>query len=177
MPELIIPTTRLHAAWLESRDEWGRGVHEDGAGLRPEDDVDSPAGFAAFVRRLTVEEDRAIPAGEGRVHCTYRWMVDGDRILGAIALRHELNAFLLDRGGHIGYGVRPSERRKGLASWALGLMLDEARRLGIDPVLITCHPDNRGSARTIEKAGGVLEDVRHSGEDAVRRYWIGSGAR
>src|SRR4029453_2144111 len=82
MPELIAPTTRLHAAWIESRDEWGRGVHQDGAGMRPGDDYDSAAGFARWVRRLNDEEDTRIPPAQDWVHCTYRWIVDGDRVLG-----------------------------------------------------------------------------------------------
>ncbi|MEU7900170.1 GNAT family N-acetyltransferase [Nonomuraea sp. NPDC049152] len=72
-----------------------------------------------------------------------------------MALRHEPNDF-----GHIGYGIRPSARRRGLATWALGRILDEARLLGLDRVLITCAADNVASAKTIERQGGVLEDVR-----------------
>jgi predicted acetyltransferase len=172
MPELIVPTTRLHAAWLESRDEWGRGVHQDGAGMRPQDDYDSPAGFAKWVGRLRAEEDLSVPPAHDWVHCTYRWMVEGDRVLGAISLRHGLNHFLINVGGHIGYGVRPSERRKGLAGWALARTLEEARRLELDRVLITCRLTNEASASTIERAGGVFEDIRGSGDDRVRRYWI-----
>jgi RimJ/RimL family protein N-acetyltransferase len=157
MPELIPPTVGLHAAWLEARDEWGPGVHEDGFGIEPSDEVDSPAGFAAWVARLDV----------GRVRCTYRWIVEGDRVLGAIALRHEPNDF-----GHIGYGIRPSARRRGLATWALGRILDEARSLGLGRVLIACAADNVASARTIERQGGVLEDVRETEHGAMRRYWI-----
>src|SRR3954469_25573746 len=71
MPELIAPTTRLHAAWLASRDEWGRGVHQDGAGMRPQDEYDTREGFARWVRRLTCEEDTRIPPGPDWVHCTY----------------------------------------------------------------------------------------------------------
>ncbi|MCU7727279.1 GNAT family N-acetyltransferase [Actinoplanes sp. KI2] len=172
MPELIAPTTRLHAAWIASRDEWGRGVHQDGAGMRPQDEYDTPEGFARWVRRLTDEEDVHIPPAQDWVHCTYRWMVEGDRVLGAISLRHILTDYLMEVGGHIGYGVRPSERRKGLAGWALGLTLDEARKLGLERVLITCRVANVASARTIEKAGGVFEDIRGTGDDEVRRYWI-----
>lgn len=172
MPELIAPTTRLHASWIESRDEWGRGVHQAGSGLHADADVDSPAGFAAWVERLLVSEDPSVPAREGWVHCTFRWIVEGDRFLGAIALRHELNDFLLNAAGHIGYGVRPSARRRGLASWALAETLPEARKLGLDRVLITCDVDNIGSARTIEGRGGVLEDIRDTEIGTVKRYWI-----
>jgi predicted acetyltransferase len=169
MPELIAPTAALHDSWIESRDEWGRGVHQDGAGLREGDDVDSPDGFADWVARLN---DAHKQAPEGWVACSFRWIVEGDRYLGAIALRHELTDFLLDVGGHIGYGVRPSARGHGLAAWALAAILPEARALGLARVLITCNVDNVASARTIERNGGVLEDVRDPGTGAVRRYWI-----
>ncbi|MEU9836234.1 GNAT family N-acetyltransferase [Streptosporangium sp. NPDC048047] len=168
MPELIAPTTRLHAAWLEAHAEWGPGVHEDGFGLLPADEVGSPAGFAAWVARLTGESDQA---DAGRVACAYRWIVEGDRVLGGIALRHG-GGEVVRRLGHIGYGIRPSARRRGLATWALGRMLDEARTLGIGEVLIVCAAGNAASARTIERCGGVLEAIRDTGLGAVRRYRI-----
>jgi predicted acetyltransferase len=174
MPGLVAPTTRLHAAWLEAHEEWGPGVHEDGFGLHPSDEPGSPAGFAAWVARLTAQSDPAMPVEAGRVHCTYRWIVEDDRVLGAIALRHELNERLMQLG-HIGYGIRPSARRRGLATWALGRMLDEARGLGLTRVLIVCEAGNLASAKTIERRGGVLEDVRDTGRGTVRRYWITIG--
>jgi len=115
---------------LAAHEEWGPGAHEDGFGLHSSDDVDSSAGFAAWVARLTAQSDPAQAVAAGRVHCTYRWIVEDGRVLGAIALRHELNERLLQLG-HIGYGIRPSARRRGLATWALGRMLDQARRLGL----------------------------------------------
>jgi predicted acetyltransferase len=171
MPELIAPTVRLRAAWLDARDEWGPGAHEDGFGLLPSDEVDSPEGFAAWVRRLTDEADPAKAAATGRTGCTYRWIVEDGRVLGGIALRHGFDDFVL-RLGHIGYGVRPSARRRGIATWALGRMLDEARSLGMDRVLVVCEAGNIASARTIERQGGVLEEIRDTGHGAVRRYWI-----
>ncbi len=152
MPDLIAPTTDLHAAWLDSRDDWGRDAQQDGSGLRPEDELDSTAGFAAFVGRLQREGDVTVEPDPGRVHCTYRWIVEDGAVLGAISLRHELNDFLCRAGGHVGYGVRPSARRRGLASWALGRILDEARALGIGRVLVTCQDTNVGSQRLIESS-------------------------
>ncbi|MBG0562137.1 GNAT family N-acetyltransferase [Actinoplanes aureus] len=172
MPELIEPTVRLHEAWIESRDEWGRGVHQPGAGLRPDDDVDSAAGFATWVARLRREADTSIPAAEGLVHCTYRWIVDGDRLLGTIALRHTLNDFLLEAGGHIGYGIRPSERGRGLATFALGEIQAEARKLGLDRLMISCDVSNPASARVIERHGGILEDIRETPLGTTKRYWV-----
>ena len=172
MPELIAPTTRLHHAWLAARDEWGRGVHQDGSGLHADDDVDTSEGFAAWVARLRRESDPTVPPEPGRVHCTSWWIVEDDAMLGAIALRHELNDFLLRAGGHIGYGVRPGARRRGLATFALGHVLLHARDRGLDRVLVTCDDTNAASCRTIEGQGGVLEDIRETELGLTRRYWI-----
>ncbi|BCJ56525.1 acetyltransferase [Actinoplanes sp. NBRC 14428] len=172
MPQLIAPTARLHRQWLAARDDWGRGVHQDGSGLRPGDEVDTADGFAAYVRRLLRESDPEVPPVPGWVHCTYWWIVEGDEVLGTISLRHELTEALLDGGGHIGYGVRPAARRRGLASAALAEVLACARKLGLDRVLLTCKVDNQGSRRVIEANGGVLEDVRDTAYGPVRRYWI-----
>ncbi|MFJ4775212.1 GNAT family N-acetyltransferase [Streptomyces sp. NPDC088762] len=172
MPELLTPTPRLHASWLAARAEWGDDAHMDGAGLGSDDDVESPGGFAAWVERLHRYADRTVPVEQGRVHATYWWIAEDDTFLGAIDLRHHLNAFLLDAGGHIGYSVRPSARGHGLATWALGAVLHEARIMGMDRVLLTCDPGNAASVRTIERNGGVLEDVRDTLIGPKRRYWI-----
>jgi|SRR3954447_24674961 predicted acetyltransferase len=174
MPELITPTGRLQSSWLAARDEWPLGAHQDGTGLRlaPESDLDRPEVFSAWVERLQQQSDRSVDVGEGRVHATHWWIVEGDSYLGAIDLRHYLNAFLLDVGGHIGYSIRPSARRRGLATWALGAVLLEARAFGLDRVLVTCDDDNVASARSIERNGGVLEDVRTTYAGLKRRYWI-----
>jgi predicted acetyltransferase len=172
VPDLIAPTTRLRESWLTARSEWERGAHQDGSGLHADDDVDSAVGFARWVARLHREADLAIPPDAGRVHATYWWIAEDDSYLGAITLRHALNDFLLRAGGHIGYSVRPSARRRGLATWALRSVLPEARGLGLRRVLVTCNDENAASTRTIENAGGVLEDVRDTELGRTRRYWI-----
>ncbi|GHJ47474.1 acetyltransferase [Catellatospora sp. TT07R-123] len=169
MPELILPTTDLHTAFLDCRDEWGPGLHEDGFGLSYDDEVDSPAGFAAWVGdrvRLTHPAGTPCPAEH---HASPRWIVEDGRVLGGFALRHWYD----DLRGHIGYGVRPSARRRGLATWALGGMLAEARAvLDVDRVLMVCAVDNEPSARTIERNGGVLAGLRDTELGPQRRYWI-----
>jgi predicted acetyltransferase len=169
MPELIPPTARLHAAWLEAQAEWGPGQQEDGFGLRPSDEVRSPAGFAAWLTRLASQSELADGAGGHR--CLYRWIVEDDRVLGGITLRYGSDDYVR-WAGHIGYGIRPSARRRGLASWALGRMLDEARAVGLDRALLVCAVDNLASAKTIERCGGVLESITGSKYGPVRRYWI-----
>lgn len=110
-----------------------------------------------------------------RIPATYWWIVDRDGYLGAISLRHRLNEFLLEAGGHIGYGVRPSARRRGVATWALGAVLPHARARGLARVLVTCGDENVASARAIERNGGALDDVRDTALGRTRRYWIDLG--
>ena len=92
--------------------------------------------------------------------------------VGAVNIRHDLNEYLLRSGGHIGDGVRPSERRKGVATAMIALALEECRRLGINRVLIVCDKDNVGSARSIPKNGGVLENEILDDGVWEQRYWI-----
>ncbi|WP_395363770.1 GNAT family N-acetyltransferase [Streptomyces sp. YH02] len=173
MPKLIEPTARFLDSWMEAREEWGPDAHQDGSGLRlAGTDLDSLSGFEDWVRRLREQSDRSLPMPEGSVHATHLWIVEDDTYLGAIDVRHYLNALLLEGGGNIGYSIRPSARRRGHATWALGSVLPEARRLGLDRVLLTCDDGNIPSARTIEANGGVLEDVRTTPLGVKRRYWI-----
>ena len=89
-------------------------------------------------------------------------------LMGFLALRLSLNDKLFVEGGHIGYSIRPSQRRKGLAKLQLELGLAEARKQGLERVLITCDEDNKASRRTILSAGGVYENTI----DRSQRYWI-----
>jgi len=114
-------------------------------------------------------------ATEDRVPDSVFFLLDEerDRLLGAVNIRHYLNDSLLREGGHIGDGIRPTERRKGYATEMIRLALDECRKLGIRRVLMTCDRDNIGSARSIVKNGGVLENEIVNSEGVVeQRYWI-----
>lgn len=111
---------------------------------------------------------------EGRVPGTTRFLIHEQRVLGLFNLRHQLTDNLLRFGGHVGYSVRPSERRKGHGTQLLEAATSCARELGIERLLLTCHPDNVASAGVIVKCGGVFEDRTHHepvGHD-VCRYWI-----
>jgi predicted acetyltransferase len=175
MPQLLAPTLRLQSAWRAAHEEWGPGTHEDGFGLLPEDDViSSSVGFSAWIDRLIEASNPEAPLPEGGVHCTYRWITEDDQVLGGIALRHELSEHPSAEVGHIGFGIRPSARRRGLATWALRQMLTEATTVDLEQVLVVCAVENIASARTIERCGGVLEDVRQDNRGSFRRYWIRS---
>lgn len=96
-----------------------------------------------------------------------------DRLIGMVNIRHRLNRFLLMYAGHIGDGIRPSERNKGYGTKMVGLALIKAKELGIDRVLMVCKKENIASARTIIKNGGKLEnEVELDDGDVIQRYWI-----
>ncbi len=169
--QLVAPTTRLHTAWLEAHREWGPGQHEDGFGLGPDDDVDSAAGFAAWVGRLLDQAHPERATAMGRLWCLYRWVVEEGQVVGGIALRDGPPERLAAMG-HIGYGIRPSARGRGLATWALTQVLDQARTHSLPSVLLVCEDDNAASARTIERVGGVLEAVVDTAHGRARRYVV-----
>ncbi len=100
--------------------------------------------------------------------------LDTDRniIVGAVNIRHRLNERLLLDGGHIGDGVRPSERKKGIATKMIGLALEKCRELGIERVLMVCDKVNIGSAKSIMNNGGVLENEVEVDGVVEQRYWI-----
>lgn len=110
---------------------------------------------------------------KSRVPMTTFWLVHEDgRMIGMSRLRHRLNDDLLNEGGHIGYYVRPGERRKGYGTALLALTLAEAKKLGVAEALVTADSDNPASISVIEANDGRLEDERRDGDRPYRRYWI-----
>ena len=105
---------------------------------------------------------------------TYLIGVDNGKVIGRVSRRHELNDWLLKLGGHLGYGIVPSERRKGYAKKLVALTLPKAKALGLKKILLTCDDDNEGSWRAIEASGGILENklFEPGMSVATRRYWI-----
>lgn len=132
--------------------------------------------FAAFVQRL--QEARGVDLAPGIVPSSAYWLLrhdaSGVTVLGVSHLRQALTPALEDVGGHVGYSIRPSERRRGYGTRILALTLPHARALGLERVLLTCDTDNIASARIIEKNGGVLASEGYSAlvETRVSRYWI-----
>lgn len=126
--------------------------------------------FDYYLEHLELKE-----AAEGLVPDSVFFLLDEsrDRLLGAINIRHYLNDSLLKEGGHIGDGIRPSERRKGYATEMIRLALIECKKLGIDKVLMTCDKENIASAKSIIKNGGILENEFVNSDGKVeQRYWI-----
>ena len=176
MPELVPPTTAVHASFLSAMAEFareGRGAPEDytmiGDEIRSNNATWHDSGaFAHYTARLRADALEETPRPAGWVPSTTLWYVDGSEYLGRLNIRHRLTPWLLERGGHIGYDVRPSARNNGYATSMLGDSLPIARRLGIADVLVTCDVDNSASRRVIEKNGGQLEDER----GGKLRFWV-----
>ncbi|MGZ4652197.1 GNAT family N-acetyltransferase [Oryzihumus sp.] len=175
MTELVRPHVRYHRSFLDTARELeaeGNGGFLD-LGRHPLETLEGEAGFAAYVHELLAKALPETPRPADHVPDTVLWVVDGEQMLGRVSIRHSLTPFLLEVGGHIGYAVRPSARRRGHASAALRLALAVAHDLGIDPALLTCDEDNTASRLVIERAGGRLDDVRAG----KRRYWLATGGR
>lgn len=128
--------------------------------------------FAAYVQVL-IDESNGIVQKENFVPSSTFWLVDSSNtILGVSNLRHYLNDRLQKIGGHIGYGITPSHRRKGYATKILELSLVECRKRGIEKALVTCEPHNIGSRKTILSNGGVHTQTNDIEGMTVEGYWI-----
>jgi predicted acetyltransferase len=180
MPELILPDGRVQASFLAAMKEFiteGRGgVSDQNSMLGREiglwgDRWEDPAVFAEYTAWVRADAREGSSRPPGYVPGTTMWWVAGDEYFGRLTIRHQLTPALLDNGGHIGYDIRPSARRRGHATAMLAAALPVAHELGIDPVLITCNVDNIGSRKVIEANGGVLEDER----DGRLRFWAPTG--
>jgi predicted acetyltransferase len=176
VPALYPPAGDVHASFLVAMAEFqaeGRGVVDDTSMLGSEireygPTWADPVTFDRYTKRLRAQALPETPRPAGYVPCTTLWWVDGDEYLGRIAIRHQLTEFLREVGGHIGYDVRPSARRRGHATAMLRAARPVAHRLGIEQVLVTCDWNNVGSRKAIEANGGVYEDQR---ADKLR-YWV-----
>lgn len=168
MTELVRPDRRRAVSWAAMMADFGGWSEAHGSGywVFPEPPPYRERDCAAFVDAV-LSAEAGTPDGS-KVPNTHFWIAEGEELVGYLHLRHRLNDFLLEEGGHIGYSVRPSRRREGHATRALALGVRRAAEVGVDRVLVTCDDDNAASRRTIERCGGVLEDVRRG----KRRYWI-----
>lgn len=168
------PALRLRPLTPADEDE-ARTAHQE---LVTEDfsfllglEADEP--WSLYLARLE-DMPRGVGLPAGWVPGTFLVAEVGGQIVGRVSVRHVLNAFLAELGGHIGYAVRPGFRRRGYATEILHQSLDVAKSVGIDRVLVTCDTDNAASAAVIERCGGVFENVApgRDGSASKRRYWI-----
>jgi predicted acetyltransferase len=124
--------------------------------------------FESYVDALHAAALEETPRPEGWVPATTLWAVDGAEYVGSVQIRHSLTETLRTVGGHIGYEVRPSARRRGHATRMLALSLPYAKSLGIDPALVTCDKTNVASRKVIEASGGQ----RDAPVGIKLRFWV-----
>jgi predicted acetyltransferase len=172
MLKLVKPDKKYEKQYREMMDEW----YDSGEKIIPYSirRLDY-RNFDEYLHGFEEEENGCI---SGCVPATTFWAYDDERniIVGAVNIRHRLNDELLKNGGHIGDGVRPSERKKGYATSMIGLALEECKKLNIHRVLMVCYKDNVGSAKSIINNGGVLEnEIAYDDGTVDQRYWIELG--
>ena len=165
--KLVKPTLKYEDTWLaaikEFNDEKARGFWNVPT---------YPTDINEYIER-TRNHSMGKDLPDYWVPATTYWLIDNERFVGHCNIRHELTDKLKIIGGHIGYFIRPTERRKGYGYKILELALKKAHEIGLKKVMITCNDDNIGSIKVIEKNGGILKDkVQTEEEGLVRHYWI-----
>lgn len=168
MLKLVKPDKSMEQEYLDYINEW----KEEGINIVPASTDIKDRTFDEWLEAIQDEEIKErCPIGLVTAN-TYFLVNETGKILGAINIRHELNNYLYQYGGHIGYGVRESERRKGYATQMLKLSKPILKELDLEFVLITCSKTNVASSQTIKNNGGVLEDEVEKDGDITQRYWI-----
>ncbi len=131
-------------------------------------------GYFGWLEQLKENEDEATVSADSVPSSTFFALHEcDDRLIGMLDVRHRLNDFLSEYGGHIGYGVRPKSRGKGYAKEILLLGLVYCKEMGLSKVMVCCHKENVASSKVIVACGGQLErEFVYSDGKMVQVYWI-----
>lgn len=173
MLKLVKPNKRYFEQYKEMMDEWMM----EGSRISPWPlhlDYHTKEYFCIMLEKINNAE-LGIDIGDFSPSTTY-WVLETDknRLIGAINIRHYLTELGLKTWGHIGYGVRPSERLKGNATKMLKMALTQAKQKGIDNILIGIYEGNIGSWKTVEKCGAKMKSIIIEEKTGlpIRQYWI-----
>lgn len=168
MLKLIFPNLSHKESYLDMLEEW-KNTEEFKIGHVSPWALFRGNNFEEFLQ-IAIED---IEGNRFGVPATLFFFIDWEGILWGIQIRHHINhPNLMEYGWHIGYGIRPSERRKWYATKMLELALVEVKKLWIDRVLLGCYDDNIASQKTIENNGGIFERYTEFEGKKSRRYWI-----
>lgn len=167
--KLVNPTIFMRSAYFDFIYDWAK----HGEIITPNTAIFTQKSYFAWLMEEYKLRQRIYAGGKGLVPAsTYFFMDASEQIIGAVNIRKYLSPELLHCGGHIGYGIRPSQRRRGYASEMLRMALLICRKCSMKQVLITCLKNNIASSRTIIKNGGILENEIFYQESCIQRYWI-----
>lgn len=166
---LAKPSVEYHDEYLAFYEEW----KASGESIVPWAVSRDPSDFEALIQFLLESENRERIPVNWVPSSTYWLVSDNKKVIGAVNIRHGLTDELFNCGGHIGYGIRPTERQKGYATQLLAMALEKTKEFGIRKVLVVCDEDNIASEKTIVKNGGI-PDTSFTEEDGniVKRFWI-----
>lgn len=171
MIQLIVPKAEHEEKFIQMMDEW----HTVGGRINPGILKKYAADYKEWLQFIKDKEDPKKIGAEEVLSSTY-FVFKERQLIGAVNIRHYLNQDLLQSGGHIAYGIRPSKRGNGFAKKALQLALDQCKVLGIKQALLTCDKDNEASSKVIQSQGGILENEFVNEEGKLElRYWIEVG--
>lgn len=168
--ELRVPDLGLEQGFMAMVDEFrAAGEHRF-----VNEDVLVQHGFAAYLDWLARGARGEL---DGLAPWQALWAVDEDgRLLGVASLRHPLTPWMTEFGGHIGYRVRPTERRRGIGTRVLALALARAAALGVAEAIVVCEPDNAGSIGVLHANGAVLDREVIADGLLLNRYCVPTGA-
>lgn len=173
---LVFPDRKYWESYLEALRE---GYSDGGGAVIPEEEIERIRSDPdAYIRELNAPKDTPVILKDGtkspRVPQHVLWLVTQDCFIGNANIRLALNECTQNIGGHIGYGIRPSFRRRGFGKKVLELALKYLKEYGLDQALLTCSASNTGSENVIRANGGVYQDTLENpyGYGLTKRFWV-----
>ena len=168
---LVRPNMTLKTQYEEMMDEW----LAYGGRLNPGALQNNGSSFETWLQWMDDDAHENTCPPESTPQTMYFAVRDDNKLVGAVTVRHKLNEQTNNSsgGGHVGFGVRPTERRKGYAKEILRLALKELAERGIKDVMINCASDNISSEKTILACGATFQDeVMNDKDERAKRFWI-----
>lgn len=166
---LAHPTFDLKSKYIDFYQEW----KESGEEMIPFVIKKDPKNFQSMLNYLSDCEKGIEPLESWIPESSTYWLIDKNEMIGVVNIRHHLTEPLFNDGGHIGYGIRPSKRKKGYATRILSLGLKKAKELNLEKVLIVCNSTNIASKKVILNNGGISDkDFIDENNNTLKRYWI-----
>ena len=166
---LANPSIQLKEQYIDFYKEWKESEEE----MIPFVIKKEPKHFQSMLDYLSDCEKGLEPPESWIPESSTYWLVDNQELIGVVNIRHRLTEPLYNAGGHIGYGIRPSKRKRGYATQILSLALEKAKELNLNKVLLVCNSTNIASKKIILNNGGIInKDFIDEQKNTLKRFWI-----